>query len=307
MMKGLYFLLIGSATVTPSFSSTTKCALDSSEAVSDLMDASLFMWAATKRCGAGSDSTHCLVDVSSAIKAVNSMGNVIVKVLDKCGSLHSEIKECGMAAGRVSEQAAAVVAAGGDLAAKCQPQASAVSLGQYTAPIRCAVNLKDLGKDLLRGASAVVKTKDECVDNKEGAKECSVDALDVAASFTGVGNYLAGAVGECHAMHKDNSKPKTPLQNEALCAQAALSFVSHASKMAALGLEIAKICAKPADRLYALDTVEASASERKDRFGAVAIFCAFAVVSALAGFSGGRFCAACQRSRQVSERHSALE
>jgi len=63
--------------------------LDTGEIVSDLMDASMFIWAVTKRCGLDGKLVLCEVDFVSALKSVNSMADIIFKVLSKCDALES--------------------------------------------------------------------------------------------------------------------------------------------------------------------------------------------------------------------------
>merc|ERR1712118_432430 len=83
-----------------------QCLVDSGEAVSDAMDAALFIWSAAKRCGKANLELKCAIDITAAVKSVNSMVNVLLRTLDKCDALHGANKACGMQASKLTEYTA---------------------------------------------------------------------------------------------------------------------------------------------------------------------------------------------------------
>merc|ERR1719440_649933 len=152
------------------------CLVDSGEAVSDAMDASLFLWAATKRCGKVGYETKCTVDVSSAVKATNSMINVILKAVDKCDGLNTVNKECGLQASKLTENTAGLTAAVTNVYQKC-PEAGKIAgaaMGPIASPVMCTVDLKNTAKGLFAAIKAINKNKDKC---KEKGLKCDSNIL----------------------------------------------------------------------------------------------------------------------------------
>jgi len=102
---------------------STSCTLQSAEAVNDLLDSAVFIWAAAKRCGKPGDAVKCEVDISSAIESLNAMANVLVSAVRSCGHLvvdHSGHGECGITVSELTESAAGLAAASGELAESCE-------------------------------------------------------------------------------------------------------------------------------------------------------------------------------------------
>lgn len=268
-----------------------QCLVDSGEAVSDIMDASLFMWAASKRCGKKAEEAKCAVDVSAAIKSVNSMANVILKAVDKCGALNTENKKCGFAASTLSEHTAGLSAAGAVISQKCgKDLTSNVNLGAIASPVMCTVDLKNTAKSLFKGVREILKLKGEC---EEGQKKCALNALDVAAALTGMGDYLAGAVGQCERTTAITGTGANNAKNtrEALCAQGALDVVHHTSKVASAAVELSRACAVGNARLYSQFDKEEKKEKKKNGLSTSLILGAFLPVTAVIGFAGGRFVA----------------
>ena len=74
-----------------------ECALDGSAASSDAINAGIFAWAATERCGHKGTDINCAIDIVSALQGVHSMINTILSATNSCGGLHTENAECGLA------------------------------------------------------------------------------------------------------------------------------------------------------------------------------------------------------------------
>lgn len=70
-------------------------------------------------------------------------------------------------------------------------------------------------------------------------RDCASNILDVVGTLSGVGEYLAGAVGQCKS--KDGSKQAETSHN-ALCASAVNSLVHHTTETSMAGLDLTKAC-----------------------------------------------------------------
>jgi hypothetical protein len=262
-----------------------QCLVDSGEAVSDAMDAALFIWAAAKRCGKANLELKCAIDITAAVKSVNSMVNVLLHTLDKCDALHGANKACGMQASKLTEYTAGLGQAAETVAQKCKNGAVVVpSTG--TAAVMCTLSLKNTGKHLFKAISAIQKANPSCASGN--GETCAANALEIIASFAAMGEYLAGTVGQCQrATGALASRTK-----EELCAGAVQGLVHHTAKAAEAGINLKRACSATKGivvleqpvRLYAQDGVKVAGVP-------VANFVlgAFLPITAIVGFVGGRF------------------
>lgn len=217
-----------------------QCVIDSASAVSDAMDATLFIWAASKRCGVSGEEGKCTVDVTSAVSSVNAVVNVILKVLDECHSLKVEHKECFIAASELSKNTAALAAASGDIASKC-PAKDAHHSGHkmHVAPkILCTMNMKNTIQNLFKGIQAVKNLKEGCEETGHHKKKCAVESIEVAAAFIGMGEYMVGAVGECERA-EFHSKHST---HDDICAEGSLALIHHTAEVAKASVQLSRKC-----------------------------------------------------------------
>merc|ERR1719409_669451 len=167
-MHGLLRLsLLSLASAGPTMVEQAHCMVDSTEAVSDATDAALFVWAASKRCGNVGQEVKCEIDISSAVKATNSMINVILKAVDKCHDLKTAHKKCGMQAGQMTEHVAALAAAAGQVYQKCPAVAvpNAGGLQALASPVMCTIDLKNSAKGLFKSVKLLTETHGECKHN----------------------------------------------------------------------------------------------------------------------------------------------
>jgi hypothetical protein len=285
-MRCIYLLsIIGLAAGEPTLAEKGQCLVDSGEAVSDAMDAALFIWAAAKRCGKASLELKCAIDITAAVKSVNSMVNVLLRTLDKCDALHGANKACGMQASKLTEYTAGLGQAAETVAQKCKNGAVVVpSTG--TAAVMCTLSLKNTGKHLFKAISAIQKASPKCASGNGEA--CAANALEIIASFAAMGEYLAGTVGQCQrATGALASRTK-----EELCAGAVQGLVHHTAKAAEAGINLKRACSasgtvvvmEQQQRLYVQDGVKVAGVP-------VANFVlgAFLPITAIVGFVGGRF------------------
>merc|ERR1712146_608150 len=90
---------------------------------------------------------------------------------------------------------------------------------------------------LFKAVTAITKNKSMC---KAGGKECAINVLDMVASLSGMGEYLAGAVGQCQ---RATAGPGVNTDTRsALCAQAAQALVHETAKVARAGIRLSKVC-----------------------------------------------------------------
>jgi len=296
MMRSICFLsILVAASGELTNAEKGQCLVDSGEAVSDAMDAALFIWAAAKRCGKANLELKCAIDITAAVKSVNSMVNVLLHTLDKCDALHGANKACGMQASKLTEYTAGLGQAAETVAQKCEND-TVVAPSTGTAAVMCTLSLKNTGKHLFKTINALQKSKSACSTGDHEA--CTANILEIVASFAAVGEYIAGTVGQCQrASGALKSRTK-----EELCAGAVQGLVHHTAKAGEAGINLKRACSAPApapmpmakvedtvvimqeQRLYAQDGVKVAGIP-------VANFVlgAFLPVTAIVGFVGGRF------------------
>jgi len=272
-----------------------QCLVDSGEAVSDAMDAALFIWAAAKRCGKANLELKCAIDITAAVKSVNSIVNVLLHTLDKCDALHGAHKACGMQASKLTEQTAGLGQAAEMVAQKCEKNA-VVAPSTGTAAVMCTLSLKNTGKHLFKTISALQKASSACSTGNH--EKCSVNILEIVASFAAVGEYVAATVGQCQRA----SGALASRTKEELCAGAVQGLVHFTAKAAEAGVNLKGACGpkitvgieqaeqpgtvviEEGTRLYAQDGVKVAGIP-----AANFVLAAFLPVTAIVGFVGGRF------------------
>merc|ERR1712118_362156 len=200
-----------------------QCLVDSGEAVSDAMDAALFIWAAAKRCGKTNLQLKCAIDITAAVKSVNYMVNVLLHTLDKCDALHGAHKACGMQASKLTEYTAGLGQAAEMVAQKCEKNA-VVAPSTGTAAVMCTLSMKDVGKHLFKTISALQKASSACSTGNQ--EKCSANILEIVASFAAVGEYVAATVGQCQRA----SGALATRTKEELCAGAVQGLVHHTAQ-----------------------------------------------------------------------------
>jgi len=273
------------------------CLVDGAEAVSDLMDSAMFIWAAVARCGKKGDATKCEINIASSIESINSMINLILKAVQKCGSMHFENEKCTLAASSLTESTAGIAAATGGIMEKCPGALAGIkhtTLSSLRAinwkhgpEVTCIVDVKNSMLGLFKAMKKLMKIKNGCTSL--GSQTCVGTSLQVIEALAGLGQYLAGVLGHCaHDM------------KEAECGQHVGSLISSLSKGAKAGLDMSKACTlTPAQaqvaaapivtevqvpRLY--ETYEVA----EDKVGSAPmnfILAAFLPVAAVLGFVGG--------------------
>jgi len=329
----LWLSMLGLAGAESEMARKGDCVVNSGEAVSDAMDAAMFIWASNKRCGKVGLEVKCEVDVSSAIKSLNSMINVILKVVDQCGKLHTHNKHCGMQASQLTEHIAALSSASGMVYQKCtgvgspynQAAANAAAvannnhifngqnqgngMGAVAAPVMCTMDLKNTLRHLFKAIHAFQRTKDAC--HHQPSDKCSVNVLDIMSGLSGMGAWLAGSVGQCK---RAAAKLWVPDTRKALCAQASSHLLEYTMKISQDGLKLKHACHHSRRRRKAHAVVEAVEIDtpelvprlyeedgKKDAAAPVMnlVLGAFLPITAIVSFVGGRFYA--NRRSQIDQ------
>jgi len=283
---------------------TATCAINGARAVDDLLDSSTYIWAAVERCKKPAPTNKgnqllCAMDVSAAIESVNAMINVILKAVDGCGQLgEGENVKCGLAAGVLTKTFAGVAAASAAVAAKCpsmfnngkalnflvdgpsvnQGNGALASAAQQAKFATCFVDVPDVVKSLFKATNRLIHIKSAC--NGENDRLCTRNSLKVVAALSALGQYLAGAVGDCSA------QAATKLQADATCSSAALELVRHLTRLGSAGTALQMECAGGEQRLYALEHGE-EVEENGSSHSLTFILGAFLPVAAVFGFVGG--------------------
>jgi len=318
MMRSLLFV---GGLFLASGSEVATCVVDGAEAADELLDASVYIWAASKRCGKTNEKVNCEIDISSAIESVNGMINVILKTVSKCGGLHTENSACGMAASELTQSVSGIAAASGEVITKCpnklQPKIpkGAPSSWKHANKALCVVDIKDSVRALMRSIKAFSSVRKNC--ETEGTHDCTHNALQIVAGLASMGEYLTGAVGHCSCPDGSSTCKK---METAACAGASAMLIHHVTKVADAGRDMSQKCglkapkkaAKettvvsvpveevvPAQRLYVEDDAPQTASPVSSNL----VLGAFLPLTAVVSFVGGRFYA----SRRTHEAVEMIE
>lgn len=277
MMRAL--LLLGTVCLGAA-SSSAECAVDGAEAVDELANAAVYIWAATERCAGKTHSeVHCSVDIASAIESVNSMINIMVGAINKCGAIKTENKECGMAAGELTDSAAGLAAASSKIVDEC-PNANKPAVKNSVLPEKtklgsCVVDTTSAFKGLFYASKKLSTVNKNC---KNGGNDCTQNALNIVSAFADLGAFVAGAANSC-----------APHGNEdAACAEASLDMVAVLHKVANAGLEVSRQC-KTSDARLRLYEEAANTGRRTSYSSTTLALAAFLPITAIVSFVGGRF------------------
>lgn len=223
------------------------------------------------------------------------MINVILKAVDKCDGLHTANKKCGLEAGKLTKHMSGLAAASGIVAQKCPKNvAEPAAFGPIAAPVMCTIDLKNTLKQLFKAIKHIRRSQHDC--KKEDRRYCAANALDIVSSFSAMGGYLAGAVGQCRRTQPGVANPDTRTE---LCVQAATDLVHRTMEVSESGIQMSQKCEeKPAPapappvlshiteiqvpRLFELEGKVPTSS-------ANLILGAFLPITAIVGFVLGRF------------------
>jgi len=253
-----------------------KCAIKSVGAVDDLLDATIYIWAATKRCEQAGESLRCEVDIASAVESVNGAINVILKTSEKCGSLKIENPKCGLAAGVLTESLAGLAASSGELREDCPALGGRRLSGDLKVGRKCVVDVKHSLKSLFKSIKYMMQIKHKCDENSH---KCAKNGVKLVAALAGLGEYLAGIVGHCVAGDQAN----------VLCASASAKTVKELTNVAKGGVELSHHCHLSESRLYALEDESDETNKPKDvtNSSLTLALAAMLPVAAVLGFMGG--------------------
>jgi hypothetical protein len=292
------------------------------------MDASMFIWASIARCGKAGEMVKCEIGVASAITAVNSMVNVILKAIDNCDVLTSINKDCALAASEMTKNLGGLAAGSGGLVQKCfvGPKHADNWNPAHRDPAMCAVDVKNGAKNLFKVVKSFLKLDDNC--NSGDQKACAANGLQIAGALAGIGSFLAGAIGNCHAVSGGRSLQAAGGVGEKggeypaiFCAEQAQKLVKDFSQFAARALEASEKCEPttppppppaapaapppaPVDE-HVLETSRLYSKQgMKKQFTAGStnlILAAFVPVTAIVGFVGGKIFGSRRATRSTRE------
>jgi hypothetical protein len=248
--------------------------MNGAQAISSLMDAGIYTWAATARCGnlafpQINEQANCAVDILSALDETAHFANVIMEAVDGCGG--PQISDCAMAGSELAEELAAIGAATGEVLQECKSSFTGLELGKFNsqdllrdpanqqpngvipAPptkvqndpnwnrpqeLICAVDIKGAMNNLFKAGVDIASAKTHCSD---GGLKCAYSSLGIMESLADVGRYIQGAVGHCL---QPNAKMEGnyPIQ----CASAITRAIAKASGLAAAATKMTEKCASGA-------------------------------------------------------------
>merc|ERR1711959_407146 len=105
----------------------------------------------------------------------------------------------------------------------------------------CTIDLKNTAKGLFKATKKLTETHHEC---KKGQQDCASNVLNVVGALAGMGQFLAGSVGQCKRTTAVN--PAANAGNidtrPSLCAQAAAALLEYTTKVSQDGVVLSEKC-----------------------------------------------------------------
>merc|ERR1712093_703198 len=125
---------------------------------------------------------------------------------------------------------------------------SALNSAAQTASFgQCLVDVKDIVKSLFKATKRILTVKENC--DGEHERHCAHNALKIVAAFSGMGEYLAAAVGRCSPANAANKK----LREGAGCGEETMKLVRHLHNVGRASIDLNKYCEEGEERLYQLE------------------------------------------------------
>jgi hypothetical protein len=258
MMRTM-FLLAGMFTVTAA-DTPAQCVFDGAKAVSQLSDAVVYLWAASKRCSSTTGNPkapQCPMDIADAAEAVSDMVMVIVKAVNDCTTIHSESYECGMAVGGMISASAGLTAGTAGIFKDCPTNPTTVTApfpNELSSTGKCLVDAKGTVTNLFQAVLQLSKVSKDC---EAGTNQCAINALSIIGAVAKMGAGIAGTVNDCQIM----ADPTKTGNKDARCVKAVSKVVAGLSHIGVAGTKIAQKCTVSTQRLYELEAAETGAPQ----------------------------------------------
>jgi len=301
MVQMRALLVLGGLFLAAGKGNVEECAANGAEAVDEMLNSAVFIWASVKRCAQVNEEVRCEINVASAIESVNGMINVIMKALEGCGGIKTEHAECGLAVGVLTKASAGMAASSGGIIAECPNALEQHTLGTVRGALddaqtyghsefgKCVVDVKSLMKSLFQAVKRIMTVKAIC-DNTN-AERCAHNSIKIVSAFASMGEFLANALDDC-----------SPHGNEeAACAGAAIALVAETHNVARAALAMDHGCKlSETERLYLdgdEDTIAPATNGGSMTLGLVALLPITAVLS----FVGGSRVAKARANAQLTE------
>jgi len=272
------------------------CALDVTRGASDLMDAGLDLWAASKR----SDQTtsrakeELSVDITAVIGSVSKVVEHILQAMTDCTALEDLSSEqtgayqCGQAATKLTAGASELASAGAKLSMTCKSR-RLVDV-KKTSQGKCVVNVKDAMMELAEASALLTTAPQKCKTDGSKMEDCAEMALRVTSHLAALGKFIMGATKNCGS--------QTGI--DVACAGAVSTLIQALSTVGAAGMEIDKECSTAANRLFSDGPTHIEVPNTfLPPFSVVLV--AFVPIISVASFLGGR-----RFQKQQSERAFTL-
>jgi len=274
--------------IAPAIAGDMTCALDGSAAGTDALQAGVFAWAATNRCGKADGKNgqiRCAVDVTAALASVNSMINTILGAANDCGALHTANPECGLAVGAFT---AAVTGFSSKVTADIsdcnKPKLETEGAPQNTDLGKCIIDLSGSVGAIFGSAHAFKNAKEDGCDDQA---TCAGNVLNVMSGIGNLGSAISASASDCKAAHAPKGTPPAAKGNaEAKCDADYLGTIAALSDIGAAAAGLSTSCAVSASRLYEVERSQVTSSG-PSKAVLIAALPIFAVVSLIVGFVGG--------------------
>merc|ERR1712072_1319415 len=108
------------------------------------------------------------------------------------------------------------------------------SAGQTASFGQCLVDVKDTVKSLFKATKRILTVKENC--DGEHERHCAHNALKIVAAFSGMGQYLAAAVGRC----SPNTVKNNGLRDESQCVEQVMELVRHLHNVGRASVDLNK-------------------------------------------------------------------
>lgn len=290
---------------------TPFCGFRGAEAVDELLDSAVFIWAAANRCGKPGEAVKCEIDISSAVESLNGMANVILGALESCGALAASTDlSCGRAVSELTQGVAGLASVTGGILQHCanytgsssdkHSSSDSSSSGGSShrrltddssstthAPSTvlpksnftigtCVVDMKDSFKNLFEAIEKTMTIKESCDASKN---ECITNSLEIVGAMSALGEYISGSVGRCSVGNVPGAE----------CAGEVMGVVHSLDQIGAAGHKMSQFCKMSPQIAHALFAQEGPVAPNKTlQFVAFALMAVLPISAALSFFAGSR-------------------
>jgi hypothetical protein len=255
------------------------CIMANTNAINDMVDSALYIYASTKACTKTETTNACVADIASVVNSVVGVGEFVVKVFKTCGEIATSNYDCGIAGTALTGNLAAVTSASAWAAGDCK-KTDSMAPGKggaydYADMDVCTVNVGAAMAGLQGAITSMMTVQAKC-DTGNGGK-CFSGVLDIIAAVGNLAVFLENVVTDCSQddMYVINA-----------CSTDIAAILSGLAATASTSITIKEKCTPASTRLYQESDAPAIATNNGANL-MTGMLVIFLPITGLASYYGG--------------------